>query len=98
MRGGKYTPFGYRNVVYQTGAGTGSPLHRHPAAEDLLVIAGRWEVVVGDEKFVLEPDGEWLLHIEADIPHRVTLLSETGTICVLGGLDYREEDIVKLED
>lgn len=97
MKGGKRTALGYRKVIRQVGAGTGSPLHHHPAAEDLLVIAGYWEVVVGDDKRILHPDSDLLLHIEANVPHRVTLLSEKGIICVLGGPGYCEGDVVKLE-
>ena len=43
------------------------PKHRHPSEQHGMVITGRMDFQIGDERRILGPGGTW--RIRADVPH-----------------------------
>lgn len=58
-------------------AGAVGAVHRHPHRQATFVAAGRFEVMVGDERRVLGPGDSFFT--VADVPHGVVAL-EAGTL------------------
>jgi transcriptional regulator with XRE-family HTH domain len=59
---------------YAPGADTGETLLRHEAEEGAVVIRGRLEVTVGDQRRVLEPGDAY--YFDSRLPHRFRNLGE----------------------
>jgi mannose-6-phosphate isomerase-like protein (cupin superfamily) len=59
---------------YAPGADTGETLLRHDAEEGAVVIRGRLEVTVGDQRRVLEPGDAY--YFDSRLPHRFRNVGE----------------------
>jgi mannose-6-phosphate isomerase-like protein (cupin superfamily) len=59
---------------YAPGADTGETLLRHDAEEGAVVIRGRLEVTVGDQRRVLEPGDAY--YFDSRLPHRFRNMGE----------------------
>lgn len=66
--------------TYDVGADTGSPMHGHEAEEGGIVISGRIEVTVGDQRRILGPGEAY--YFDSRLPHRFRQVGEEKCVIV----------------
>jgi transcriptional regulator with XRE-family HTH domain len=58
----------FLELIYEPGAESNPELYRHPGAEMVLVLSGRFDIYVGFERYELSPGDS--IHFPSSFPHR----------------------------